>query len=170
MAIEEKGLNWGGYTDEFDAFNWQPMEHKNIIGLSAQLWSEVIRSFSQVEWQLYPKIFGLSELAWNGTSVLQISEYADLVYGKYLPMLEAKGSNFHLLQPGIHLDDDNRVTMNSIADAGYITYSVTMQDGTQVSGTYQDAFALPEQATLITAQWHYLNHNSCTTHYFPGKE
>ena len=163
---EEKGLNWGGYTDEFDSFDWKPLEHKNVIGISAQLWSEVIRSFAQVEWQLYPKMFGLSERAWNYQySPLSTTQYADLVYGKYLPKLAANGSNFHLMQPGIHIDNDT-VLMNSIYPAGEITYTIALADGTRLQAEYTAPFALPDNAVLITAQWHYLNHQSCNTHLF----
>ena len=162
---EEKGLNWGGYTDEFDAFDWQPMEHKNVIGLSAQLWSEVIRSFSQVEWQLYPKMFGLSERAWNNASPLSIAEYADLVYGTYLPMLAEQGSNFHLLQPGIHIGN-GIVLMNSIYPAGEIIYTLSFADGRTEQAAYSEPFALPADVQVIKAQWHYLGHQSNTTWQF----
>lgn len=176
---EEKGLNWGGYTDEFDAFDWQPLEHKNIIGISAQLWSEVIRSFSQVEWQIYPKIFGLSERAWNyEMSYLSVAEYAEMVYGKYLPMLaegklhthlanKAPAANFHLLQPGIHVYADNdgkkTVMMNTIYPAGEVRYTIELADGSQLSGVYTEPFALPADALRIKATWHYLDHCSNTT-------
>ena len=162
---EEKGLNWGGYTDEFDAFDWQPMEHKNVIGLSAQLWSEVIRSFSQVEWQLYPKMFGLSERAWNNASPLSVAEYADLVYGTYLPMLAEQGSNFHLLQPGIHIEN-GIVLMNSIYPAGEIIYTLSFADGRTEQAAYSEPFALPADVQIIKAQWHYLGHQSNTTWQF----
>ena len=160
---EEKGLNWGGYTDEFDAFDWQPLEHKNIIGISAQLWSEVIRSFSQVEWQLYPKMFGLSERAWNYyNSPLSVAEYANLVYGTYLPKLADNGSNFHLLQPGIHIEN-GIVQMNRIYPAGEIFYTIELADGSCSQGTYSAPFSLPDNAVRVTAQWHYLGHQSNTT-------
>ena len=162
---EEKGLNWGGYTDEFDAFDWQPMEHKNVIGLSAQLWSEVIRSFSQVEWQIYPKMFGLSERAWNNASPLSVAEYANLVYGAYLPMLAEKGSNFHLLQPGIHIEN-GIVLMNSIYPAGEIIYTLSFADGRTEQAAYSEPFALPADVQVIKAQWHYLGHLSNTTWQF----
>lgn len=162
---EEKGLNWGGYTDEFDAFDWQPMEHKNVIGLSAQLWSEVIRSFSQVEWQLYPKMFGLSERAWNNASPLSVTEYADLVYGTYLPLLAEQGSNFHLLQPGIHIEN-GIVLMNSIYPAGEIIYTLSFADGRTEQAAYSEPFALPADVQVIKAQWHYLGHQSNTTWQF----
>ena len=171
---EEKGLNWGGYTDEFDAFDWQQLEHKNIIGISAQLWSEVIRSFSQVEWQIYPKMFGLSERAWNyQSSPLSIAEYADLVYGKYLPMLaegklhthlagKAPASNFHLMQPGIHIEN-GIVQMNRIYPAGEIVYTLEFADGRAEQATYSEPFALPADVRVVKAQWQYLCHSSNTT-------
>lgn len=176
---EEKGLNWGGYTDEFDAFDWQPLMHQNVIGISAQLWSEVIRSFSQVEWQIYPKMFGLSERAWNyRQSYLSVAEYAELVYGKYLPMLaegklhthlvdKAPASNFHLMQPGIHVfagaDGKKLVAMNTIYPAGEVRYTIELADGSQQSGVYTEPFALPDDALRIKATWHYLDHSSNTT-------
>ncbi len=176
---EEKGLNWGGYTDEFDAFDWQPLMHQNVMGISAQLWSEVIRSFSQVEWQIYPKMFGLSERAWNySQSYLSVAEYAELVYGKYLPMLaegklhthlanKAPAANFHLLQPGIHVYADNdgkkTVMMNTIYPAGEVRYTIELADGSQQSGVYTEPFALPADALRIKATWHYLDHCSNTT-------
>lgn len=163
---EEKGLNWGGYTDEFSSFDWQPLEHKNVIGMSAQLWAEVIRSFEQVEWQLYPKMFGMSERAWNAHSALSVAEYGELVYNTALPRLAQEGCNFHLMQPGIHIDDDGMVSMNSITDKGIITYSVRLEDGKELSGKYDQPFMLPEKAEHITAQWHYLDHHSNTTHQF----
>lgn len=176
---EEKGLNWGGYTDEFDAFDWEPLMHQNIVGISAQLWSEVIRSFSQVEWQIYPKMFGLSERAWNySQSYLSVAEYAELVYGKYLPMLaegklhthlvdKAPASNFHLMQPGIHvsteIDGKKTVMMNTIYPAGEVRYTIELADGSQQSGVYTEPFALPADALRIKATWHYLDHCSNTT-------
>lgn len=176
---EEKGLNWGGYTDEFDAFDWQPLMHQNVIGISAQLWSEVIRSFSQVEWQIYPKMFGLSERAWNySQSYLSVAEYAELVYGKYLPMLaegklhthlvdKAPASNFHLMQPGIHvsteMDGKKTVMMNTIYPAGEVRYTIELADGSQQSGVYAEPFDLPADALRIKATWHYLDHCSNTT-------
>ena len=160
---EEKGLNWGGYTDEFAAFDWQPLEHANVVGISAQLWAEVIRSFSQVEWQLYPKIFGLGERAWNYySSPLSVSRYADMVYGTYLPKMAAQGTNFHLMQPGIHIEAGT-IRMNSIYPAGVITYTLEYADGNTEQGVYSKPIALPDGVHIIKAQWHYLRHNSNTT-------
>lgn len=160
---EEKGLNWGGYTDEYRAFDWEPLQHPNIMGMSAQLWSEVIRSFAQVEWQLYPKMFGLVERAWNNRSDLTLGEYNTLVYEICLPRLHAAGHNFHIQQPGIHTErtDDGtlRVTMNKVMQGGEIWY--TVDDGEWQR--YDGVFTLPDNIAVIKARIRYLDHESNTT-------
>ena len=166
---EEKGLNWGGYTDEFASFDWQPLQHPNVIGMSGQLWAEVIRSFAQVEWQLYPKMYGLSERAWNNQSKLSVNSYAKLVYGTYLPKLAAQGSNFHLMQPGIHIESGT-VLLSSIYPAGEIIYTLEFADGRSEQALYTAPFALPADVRLLKAQWHYLGHRSNTSWLFVGAE
>lgn len=160
---EEKGLNWGGYTDEYRAFDWEPLQHPNIMGMSAQLWSEVIRSFAQVEWQLYPKMFGLVERAWNNRSDLTLGEYNALVYETCLPRLHAAGHNFHIQQPGIHAErtDDGtlRVAMNRVMQGGEIWYRV--DDGEWQR--YDGVFMLPDNTAVIKARIRYLDHESNTT-------
>lgn len=93
--VEEPGLRWGGYVDEYVAFDMLPFDiykslrrnlkgesvdvktasngkqpltkegYKNIKGLSGQIWAETIRSFEQIEYYLFPKVLGLAERAWN---------------------------------------------------------------------------------------------------------
>ncbi len=166
---EEKGLNWGGYTDEYRSFDWEPLQHPNVVGMSAQLWSEVIRSFAQVEWQLYPKLFGLVERAWNTRSNLTLYDYNRIVYEVMLPRLHAEGHNFHLQQPGIHTttlpDGTVQIAMNKVMRGGEIWYQM---DG-EPWQRYTTPFILPCPTTktdahlTIRARIHYLKHHSNTT-------
>jgi len=171
---EEKGLDWGGFTDEYRVFDWVPMQHKNVIGMNAQLWAEPIRSFAQIEWQLYPKMFGLSERSWNNHSVLSLPEFTSLVYHYALPRLRADRHNFHLQLPGIHVED-GMVYMNTVVGVhtagSIIEYTL---DGGATWQTYTEPFALntdvlPEvtddygTARVMKARWRYLDHTSNTT-------
>lgn len=91
----EPGLNWGGYVDEYRAWDCRPyriydssthkitgepldMEHisdgkpmlteeskKNIIGVQGQLFAETMRSFEMMQYFFFPKVFGLAERGWN---------------------------------------------------------------------------------------------------------
>lgn len=170
---EEKGLDWGGFTDEYRAFDWEPLDHPNVIGLNAQLWAEPIRSFRQVEWQLYPKMFGLSERAWNNRSALTLPEFTSLVYHSMLPRLAADNHNFHLQLPGIHINNDT-VYMNTVIGtetAGSdIEYTL---DGGATWQAYTGPFALDKKALplvtddygtarVLKARWRYLGRMSNT--------
>ncbi len=160
---QEKGLSWGGYTDEYRSFDWLPAQHPNIIGMNAQLWSEVIRSFAQVEWQIYPKIYGLAERAWNNRSTLSLSEYNDLVYNTFLPQLAASNRNFHIQQPGIkQLKVEGRmskVEMNKVMQGGEILYR--LDDGEWQ--TYTAPVEVPNGTQIIQAKVLYLGKESNTT-------
>ena len=167
---EEKGLSWGGYTDEYRSFDWQPAQHPNIIGMNAQLWGEVIRSFAQVEWQIYPKIYGLAERAWNNRSSLTLSEYNHLVYEEFLPQLAASKRNFHIQQPGIRqvateneqlqLDKSHvLIEMNKVMQGGEIWYC--LDDGEWK--VYTNTVAIPATTQVVKAKVHYLGKESNTT-------
>ena len=157
---QEKGLSWGGYTDEYRSFDWQPAQHPNIIGMNAQLWSEVIRSFSQVEWQIYPKIYGLAERAWNNRSSLTLSEYNHLVYEEFLPQLAASGKNFHIQQPGIKISLPIAIChMNKVMQGGEILYR--LDDGEWL--TYTAPIEVPNGTQIIQAKVLYLGKESNTT-------
>ena len=173
---EEKGLNWGGYTDEYRSFDWEPLIHPNVSGMNAQLWAEVIRSFSQVEWQLYPKIYGLAERAWNNRSSLTLGDYNCLVYDVFLPQLAAANRNFHIQQPGIQsmgivtpplsgfeevgtTPVPHLVVMNKVMSGGEILYRINEGEWQ----TYQKPIAIPEQAHTIQAKVQYLGKESNTT-------
>ena len=172
---EEKGLNWGGYTDEYRSFDWEPLIHPNVIGMNAQLWGEVIRSFSQVEWQIYPKIYGLVERAWNNRSSLTLGDYNRLVYEVFIPQLAQSGRHFHIQQPGIqslgmvsmpiegYIETDtvvpHLITMNKVMQGGEILYQIDEGEWQ----TYNEPFVAPEQTNIIRAKIRYLGKESNTT-------
>lgn len=101
----EKGLNWGGWCNEFTAWSAQPFnsyrsaregwdgkpvdlakiadgkpelkDRSSIKGVQAQVWAETIRSFDQVQSYVLPKILGLVERGWNSTPTWA-DDYADM--------------------------------------------------------------------------------------------
>ena len=167
---EEKGLNWGGYTDEYRSFDWEPLIHPNVIGMNAQLWAEVLRSFSQVEWQIYPKLYGLAERAWNNRSPLTLGDYNRLVYEVFIPQLAASGRNFHIQQPGIcqqpidnpqlQLDKSHiLINMNKVMQGGELLYC--LDDGEWRE--FKNTMAIPASTKVIKAKVRYQGKESNTT-------
>ena len=167
---EEKGLNWGGYTDEYRSFDWEPLMHPNVIGMNAQLWAEVLRSFSQVEWQIFPKVYGLAERAWNNRSALTLGDYNRLVYEVFIPQLAASGRNFHIQQPGIcqqpidnpqlQLDKSHvLIDMNKVMQGGELLYCLDDGDWRK----FENTMAIPATTKVIKAKIRYQGKESNTT-------
>ena len=144
--VEEPGLRWGGYVDEYVTFDMLPFDiykslrrnlkgesvdvktasngkqpltkegYKNIKGLSGQIWAETIRSFEQIEYYLFPKVFGLAERAWNAQPSWALSldskvyvdakrKYNAGIVTYELPRLAKRGINFRVSPPGIIVKD-----------------------------------------------------------------
>ena len=162
---QEKGLNWGGYTDEYRSFEWEPLIHPNVIGMNAQLWGEVIRSFSQVEWQIYPKIYGLAERAWNNRSTLTLGDYNNLIYNTFIPQLASSNRNFHIQQPGVKVVD-GKLMMNKVMQGGDILYC--LDDGNWL--TYTSPVELPATTQIVKAKIRYLGKESNTTWLWIGSQ
>jgi hexosaminidase len=126
--------------------------------MNAQLWGEVIRSFAQVEWQIYPKIYGLAERAWNNRSTLTLGDYNRLVYEVFIPQLADNGSNFHIQQPGIQ-HTDNMLTINKVMQGGTVLYRFDEGDW----NIYNQPIAIPSETKIIKAKIQYLGKESNTT-------
>lgn len=131
---EEKGLYWGGFTDELRTLSGYPdmicprdgSEPGKVIGVSGKLFAETIRNRGDMERLLLPKCLGLAERGWNASPTYSPEDFNILIGDKILPLLSEKGVEWHLRQPGIILQE-GRILMNSPYPDGEIRYTL---DGT----------------------------------------
>ena len=70
----------GGYVPVETVYNYEPMpadltpeEQKYIIGVQANLWTEYIPTYSQVEYMELPRMAALSEIQWTMPCLLYTS-------------------------------------------------------------------------------------------------
>ena len=199
--VEEPGLRWGGYVDEYVTFDMLPFDiykslrrnlkgesvdvktasngkqpltkegYKNIKGLSGQIWAETIRSFEQIEYYLFPKVFGLAERAWNAQPSWALSPdskvYAD-AKRKYnagivtyeLPRLAKLGINFRVSPPGI-IVKDGLLFVNTTNPNAVIRYTTDGSEPTENSVKWQTPIVC--DAPQIKAKAFYLGKESVTT-------
>lgn len=199
--VEEPGLRWGGYVDEYVTFDMLPFDiykslrrnlkgesvdvktasngkqpltkegYKNIKGLSGQIWAETIRSFEQIEYYLFPKVFGLAERAWNAQPSWALSPdskvYVD-AKRKYnagivtyeLPRLAKRGINFRVSPPGI-IVKDGLLFVNTTNPNAVIRYTTDGSEPTENSVKWQTPIAC--DAPQIKAKAFYLGKESVTT-------
>ena len=202
--VEEPGLRWGGYVDEYVTFDMLPFDiykslrrnlkgesvdvktasngkqpltkegYKNIKGLSGQIWAETIRSFEQIEYYLFPKVFGLAERAWNAQPSWALSPdskvYVD-AKRKYnagivtyeLPRLAKRGINFRVSPPGI-IVKDGLLFVNTTNPNAVIRYTTDGSEPTENSVKWQTPIAC--DAPQIKAKAFYLGKESVTTVWF----
>lgn len=158
----ERGLKWGGATDEFSALNAYtsrlcPISDSipGVIGISAQIFAETIRSPQQLYNLLLPKIAGLSERAWNKKETYTPAQFNTLIAMREIPMWQNAGFTYHVRMPGIKVID-GMVYMNSPYPNGIIRYTTDGSEPTENSPIYDTPFELTSEMSNVHARL-YLN-------------
>ena len=84
---EELGLFWAGYVDERKTFEMNPEDYSgDIVGVSAHLWSEQLRNFNDVTFQMLPKALGVAERAWNTASPGDFNQFYSIIVEREMPV------------------------------------------------------------------------------------
>ena len=201
----EQGLHWGGKVDEFDSWSALPAniyasartavdgtpinittaadgkvkleKPENVIGVQAQLWSETIRSFDEVQYLLLPKMMGVSERAWNAipdwSKNLADTEGYNEARHQYnlkigtreLPLLNSQGFNFRVGPPGIKLID-GMLHINTQYPDEMVTYTLDGSEPAIDSPRWTAPVPVKNQPQVIKAKAFYLGHESVTTYLF----
>lgn len=94
------GLNWAGFIEVDDAYNWDPatlvpeIKKENIAGVEAPLWSETVSAFDEAEYLIYPRLPGYAEIGWTPSEMRSWDEYRVRLaaHGK---RMEKLGINFY---------------------------------------------------------------------------
>ena len=114
---QEIAHSWSCYTDDVKSFTIPLQPHDNVLGVQAQMFTETIRSFEDLCYDLFPKVVGVFERAWNRESVESPDEFfSKLVYFE-MPYWDSKNITYHLPQPGIILKGEEIMTNSLIPEA-----------------------------------------------------
>lgn len=90
------GLDWAGYISVEDAYNWDPTDFapkKLILGIEAPLWTETIANVSEMDYMIYPRLIGYSEIGWTPKDKRAWSEYKERLKAQDT-RLENQGVNY----------------------------------------------------------------------------
>src|SRR6185369_1242912 len=95
------GQNWAGYITVQDGYSsWDPntqvanVSGSNVVGLEAPLWTETIKTKSDIDYMAFPRIIGYAELGWSPTTGRSWSEYSGRL-GWQGSRLAAMGINYY---------------------------------------------------------------------------
>lgn len=125
---EEIAHSWAHYIDDTRSLTIPIRKHPHIIGIQGQLFTETIRSFDDVCYDMFPKMLGVFERAWNASNDVNPSHFYSTVVYNEMPRWEILGLRFHIPQPGLKIENGNIKTYSLIPEA---TVEVT-QDGDYV--------------------------------------
>jgi hexosaminidase len=94
------GLNWAGYIEARDAYEWDPAAivpaapPEAIVGVEAPLWTETVTSIRDVEFLAFPRIAEVAEVAWTPAASRRWDEFR-MRLGAQAPRWTALGVNFY---------------------------------------------------------------------------
>ncbi len=87
----------GGFSDLQEVFEYSPIptylegdKRKLILGAQANVWTEYMADFEQVEYMIFPRIIALSEVLWSENKT-SYQEFKNRLIAFQIPRLEAKG-------------------------------------------------------------------------------
>ena len=98
--IENEPLAIGGYLPVERVYSYEPMpasltpeEQKHIVGVQANLWTEYIPTFSQLQYMALPRWAALAEVQWTNP---EKKEYVDFLSRliRLVKIYKAEGYNF----------------------------------------------------------------------------
>lgn len=122
----------------------------NILGVQGQLFAETIRSFSGVEYLLFPKIMGLAERGWNAYPAWEklrgaqeqqafdkaLALYYEKISDMEMPYWAKNGINFRLPHPGL-LVKDGTLYANTAIQGAEIRYTMDGSEPTVNSALWE---------------------------------
>lgn len=145
----ERGLRWGGYVDELKTFTSYPDSllevapdaKGKIVGVMGHLWAETLIDPDYYELQLFPKALGVAERGWNSKPTYTEADYLAAVSGADRRRWEKAGLRYHILQPGVRVDEKGMVSMNSPYGNDFtIRYTTDGSEPTASSAEYKSPF------------------------------
>ena len=99
-ATTPLGLEWAGYTDVRDAYDWDPatlvdgLPARRVLGVEAPLWTETVATRADLETMAFPRLIGIAELGWSAAAGRSWTEYRSRLAAQG-PRLRALGVRFH---------------------------------------------------------------------------
>lgn len=156
---ENEPLAIGGYLPLERVYSLEPTagipdEYKKyVIGVQANLWTEYIPTFSQVEYMVMPRMAALAEVQWTDPSKKEYQSFLPRLV-RMTKLYDRLGYNYAKNIFDIHAefttDTENSevvVTLSTLGD-GDIYYTLDGSEPTSASNKYEAPVKIKENATI----------------------
>ncbi|WP_245922921.1 beta-N-acetylhexosaminidase [Paractinoplanes atraurantiacus] len=94
------GLDWAGLVSVERSYDWDPADRlpgvpeESLLGVEAPLWSETLRSLSDVQFMAFPRLPAIAEIGWTPRAARDWRSLRRRL-AAFGPRWEAQGVNFH---------------------------------------------------------------------------
>lgn len=160
---DNEPLAIGGYLPLETVYTYEPMpkeltadEARHIIGVQANIWTEYMPTFKQMQYMALPRLAALSEVQWSQPALKDYNSFTNRLT-EFTHLYDRLGYNYakHLYNVAIHVDSDNKwreilIHMTTAGNAE-IRYTLDGTEPTANSTLYTGAIVLQKSAKIRAA-------------------
>jgi hexosaminidase len=99
----QEPVSFGRFATLSETYGYDPVpkeltedEKKYVIGTQGNLWTEYVPTVAKLQYQIFPRMFALSELAWSKVENKSYKNFSEVRLPKALARIEKKGYNFRV--------------------------------------------------------------------------
>lgn len=96
-------VSFGRYAEFSETYKYEPVpkvltedERKYIIGVQGNLWTEYVPTVAKLQYQILPRLFALSEIAWSKTERNDYKNFSEVRLAKHFARLDAMHYNYRV--------------------------------------------------------------------------
>ena len=134
QSEDERGLKWAGVNSLEKAYSFEPIE--GCMGPQGGCWAECLGVKDFVDYQVFPKLLVLSEIAWCQHKP-DYQEFKEVLYNSQYERLDAMGWKFRIVPPEVVYEDGKLVVTCDNKDLK-IRYTKDGSEPTVKSDRYYD--------------------------------
>jgi len=154
----QEPVSFGRYAALPETYNYDPVskklgpdEQQYIIGTQGNLWTEYVPTVAKLQYQIMPRIFALSEVAWTKPENKDYTNFSEVRLAKHFARLDAIDYNYRVPTASTVLDTivfgpQFVYTLKSVVPGAKIYYTLNGRDPLDTDLEYDGplTFNVPE--------------------------
>jgi len=99
----QEPVSFGRYAVLEETYNYNPVskvltpdEQKYVIGTQGNLWTEYVPTVAKMQYQMYPRLFALSEVAWSKIENKDYTNFSEIRLAKHFARLDAMDYDYRV--------------------------------------------------------------------------
>jgi len=153
---------FGGFTPLDKVYSYNPIpselnaeQAKYIMGVQANLWTEYILDFKQVQYMIFPRLMALSEVGWGTSDPKNYKEFENRVINQFKVLDKMKvnyaKSIYNITGKVIPSNNGIAYELSTSQNSNGIRYTLDGTDPSINSKTYEKAVQIPNSLTIKSA-------------------